>query len=195
MAMLRSTGLGGTVVFLGIVRDRAASPRSVAVDHVLAGLDGLAGDAHAGLTRPSCSRVLAQYPVRGTVIRNTRQVSLLSLEELAETAALLGIPALPPQWVGANLVLEGLPDVSRLPPSSRLVFDGGAVLTVDMENAPCQIPAREIGAEHPGVGKGYKSAAKGRRGVTAWVERAGGIAFGARVALHVPPSGAYPPLG
>lgn len=192
--MLRPTGLGGVVVFLGIVPDRAASLRSVAAARVAAGFDGLAGDAHAGLTRPSCSRVLAQYPRRGTEIRNTRQVSLLSVEELAETAALLGIPALPPEWVGANLALAGLPALTRLPPSSRLAFEGGAVLTVDMENAPCQFPAREIEAEHPGRGKGYRAAAKGRRGLTAWVERPGEIVLGARVALHVPPPGTYPPL-
>ena len=194
MAMLTPSGLGGRVAWLGIVPDRAASLRSVARARVEAGLDGLAGDAHAGLTRPSCSRVLAQYPVRGTEIRNTRQVSVLSVEELAETAERLGVPALPPEWVGANLVLEGLPALTRVPPASRLVFAGGAVLTVDMENAPCQFPAREIEAEHPGAGKGYKAAAQGRRGLTAWVERAGSIALGERVALHVPPLRPYPPL-
>lgn len=194
MAILAATAITGVVAFLGLVPDRAASLRSLPVERVTARFAGLDGDAHAGLTRPSCSRVRAQYPERGTEIRNTRQVSVLSVEELAETAAALRVPALPPEWVGANLTLAGIRALTMLPPASRLVFEGGAVLTVDMENAPCQFPAREIEVEHPGRGKGYKAAAQGRRGVTAWVEREGVIALGEAVRLHVPPQRAYPPL-
>jgi hypothetical protein len=132
MAILEPTAIEGRVAWLGRVPDRAASLRAVAAARLELGFDGIAGDAHAGLTRPSCSRVLAQYPARGTPIRNTRQVSILSVEELAETAAALGLPALAPEWVGANLVLEGVPMLTRLPPASRLVFAGGATLTVDL---------------------------------------------------------------
>lgn len=194
MAILVPTDIVGRVIFLGLVRDRAQSLRSEPAAAVEARFDGFAGDAHAGLTRPSCSRVLAQYPQRGTPIRNSRQASLLSAEELAATAAALGLEALPPEWVGANMALEGIPDFTRVPPASRLAFEGGAVLTVDMENAPCQFPAREIGAERPGRGKGYIAAARGRRGVTAWVEREGTIRLGEAVRLHVPPLRPYPPL-
>ena len=193
MAILTPTELTGRVVFLGRVPDRAAGPASVPADELAFGFEGVAGESHAGLTPPSCSRVTGQYP-KGTEIRNTRQVSILSTEELAETARLLGIPALPPEWVGASMVLEGIPDFTLVPPSSRLVFEGGASLTVDMENAPCQIPAREIETRHPGVGRGYKAAARNRRGVTAWVEREGVVRLGETVRLHVPPVRLYPPL-
>jgi hypothetical protein len=195
LAILTPTSIVGCVVFLGVVPDRAASLRSVAVEALDLNFAGIAGDCHAGLTRASCSRVTAQYPERGTPIRNTRQVSILSDEELAETAAALGLPRLAPEWVGANLVLQGIPRLTCLPPASRLVFSGGAVLTVDVENEPCQFPAREIEREHPGLGRGYKAAARGRRGLTAWVEREGRIVRGERVVLHAPPQRVYPPLG
>ncbi len=57
-----------------------------------ANLEGIEGDRHAGWTRKADARV-PFYP-RGTVIRNTRQVSLVSVEELAEMATALGLPAL-----------------------------------------------------------------------------------------------------
>lgn len=194
MAIIEPTSITGTVAFLGLVRDRAASPRSEPVERVEATFAGLVGESHFGLTRPSCSRVTAQHPVKGTAIRNTRQVSVLSREELAETAQAMGLDALPPEWVGANLVLTGVPMLTLLPPSSRLVFANGAVLTVDVENAPCHIPAREVEGERPGVGRSYKAAARGRRGVTAWVEREGTIALGETMRLHAPPQRPYPPL-
>ncbi len=50
---------------------------------------GFAGEVHAGETRPSCSRVLAQHP-RGTTIRNVRQLCVVSAEEMAAVAAELG---------------------------------------------------------------------------------------------------------
>ena len=111
-----------------------------------------------------------------------------------EIAAAMGLPAVQPEWLGANLVVEGLPDLTRLPPSSRLIFAGGASLVVDMENAPCQFPAREIEREHPGHGAAFRRAARHRRGVTAWVEREGRITLSDALRLHVPPQRPYPPL-
>lgn len=193
MAILKPTGLAGRVVFLGVVPDRAASLRSEPRERLAARFEGLEGDAHAGLTRPSCSRVTGQYR-KGTPIRNTRQVSLLSREEIAAAAAEIGLDTIDPCWLGANIVLEGLPELTLLPPSSRLIFESGASLVVDMENAPCVFPAKEIEAEHPGHGMRWKAAARGRRGVTAWVEAEGDIALHAVATLHTPPIRIYPPL-
>lgn len=193
MAILAPTALGGRVAWLGVVADRDASLRSGAVDAVELTFAGIAGESHAGLVRPSCSRVTAQYP-KGTPIRNVRQVSIVSAEEMAAIAAAMDLPALRPEWLGANLVVADLPDLTLLPPSSRLVFAGGAALVVDMENGPCQFPAREIEREHAGKGARFIAAARGRRGVTAWVEREGRVALGERFRLHVPPQRAYPPL-
>ncbi|SET37663.1 MOSC domain-containing protein [Oceanicella actignis] len=193
MPILSPTSIAGRVAFLGVVRDRRVTLRSEPLTAVEATFEGFAGECHGGLTRPSCSRVAAQYP-KGTEIRNARQVSILSVEELADIAARMGLEALRPEWLGANLVLEGIPDLTLLPPSSRLIFASGASIVVDMENGPCQFPAQEIERERPGKGKGFKPAAEGRRGLVGWVERPGPIALGDEVRLHVPPLRLYPHL-
>ena len=151
---------------------------------------GYAGEVHAGLTRPSCSRVLKQHP-RNTEIRNVRQLCVVSAEEMAEVAAEMGLAAMDYAWVGASLVLEGIPDLTHLPPSSRLQGPDGVTLVVDMENLPCQEPAVTIEKARPGQGKGFKAAAEGRRGVTAWVEREGVLRIGDEVRLHVPAQRAW----
>ena len=193
MAILQPTEIVGTVTYLGIVRDRDGSLCSEAVTRVDASFAGFEGEAHGGLIRPSCSRVRAQYPI-GTPIRNTRQISIVSVEELAMIAQAMGVEAVEPEWIGASLVVQGIPDFTHVPPSSRLLFEGGASLCVDMENAPCQLPARVIEDLLPGVGKRFKPAALGRRGVTAWVEAEGRIGIGEQMRLHVPPQRLYAPL-
>lgn len=193
MAILNPTDLAGRVVFLGVVPDRRVSLRSMGIERVRAGFEGFEGECHGGLTRRSCSRVSQQYP-KGTTIRNARQISILSREEIAATAAAIDLSELDPRLLGANLVLEGLPELTLLPPSSRLIFESGASLVIDMENGPCVFPAKEIEAEHPGHGTRWKSAAMGRRGVTAWVEAEGEIALNAIAVLHTPPNRLYPPL-
>lgn len=193
MPALVPTDHYATVTWLGRVPHRDA-PEIVteALTEVRLSFAGLAGEVHGGLTRPSCSRVTAQYP-RGTEIRNTRQLSIAGAEELEAIAAALGLEALDPAWLGASVVLRGIPDFTHLPPSSRLQGEGGVTLTVDMLNQPCQFPARTIEAAAPGHGKRFKAEAAGRRGVTAWVEREGTLRLGERMRLHVPGQRAWQP--
>ncbi|MFN4202509.1 MAG: MOSC domain-containing protein [Tabrizicola sp.] len=153
---------------------------------------GYAGEVHAGLTRPSCSRVLKQHP-KGTEIRNVRQLCVVSAEEMAEVARDMGLAAMDYAWVGASLVLEGIPDLTHLPPSSRLQGPDGVTLVVDMENLPCQEPAVTIEKARPGQGKGFKRAAEGKRGITAWVEREGVLRPGDALRLHIPAQRAWQP--
>lgn len=153
---------------------------------------GFQGEVHAGETRPSCSRVTKQHP-KNTTIRNVRQLCVVSAEEMAEVAADMGLAAMDYAWVGASLVLEGIPDLTHLPPSSRLQGPDGVTLVVDMENLPCQEPAVTIDKALPGQGKGFKTAAQGKRGVTAWVEREGTLRLGDEVRLHIPAQRAWNP--
>jgi hypothetical protein len=185
MPVLKPTDYRARIVWLGLVRDRDVALQAEAVDALVATFAGPEGEAHGGLTRPSCSRVTAQYP-KGTTIRNTRQFSGLSAEDLAEIAARMGVERLDPALVGATMVVEGIPDFSRVPPGSRLQAEGGATLVVDIENRPCTLPARPIEGRHPGYGAKFKAAAQGRRGITAWVEREGTFTMGEAVRLHVP---------
>jgi hypothetical protein len=75
--------------------------------------EGIPGDRHSGLYRESGPRE-PWYP-RGTPMRNERQLSILSAEENAEVAATMGIPELKPEWIGGNLLLSGVPQLSALP--------------------------------------------------------------------------------
>lgn len=184
MSVLKPTAFYGEILWLGRVGVEgllAAQPETT----LEARFDGVEGELHGGLTRPSCSRVLPQYP-RGTTIRNTRQFSILSDEELALIAAGMGLPALAPHLLGASMVLRGIPDFSHIPPGSRLQAGSGATLVVDIENRPCTLPAKGIEAAHPGFGAAFKPAANGRRGVVAWVEREGTLTIGDRMRLHIP---------
>lgn len=186
MPALVPTDFTGRITWLGRVPHRDAKPiEGQALTEMPLGFGGMAGEVHAGVTRPSCSRVTSQHP-RGTEIANTRQLSLLGAEELDAIAAELGLEALDPAWLGASVVIAGLPDFSHLPPSARLQGPDGATLVVDMQNRPCQFPAMTIEAARPGHGKAFKAAAEGRRGVTAWVERPGTLRPGDALRLHLP---------
>ena len=185
MQALKPTHYTARVTWLGRVTDRAARLEAEALAEAELTFAGIAGEAHGGVTRPSCSRVQAQHP-KGTEIRNVRQLSVLSAEEIAAIAGAMGVDALDPAWLGASLVIEGIPDFSHVPPSSRLQAPSGATLVIDMENRPCQLPARVIEGHRPGRGKLFKPAAEGRRGVTAWVEREGRIALDDVLRLHIP---------
>ncbi|MDT8327431.1 MAG: MOSC domain-containing protein [Roseovarius sp.] len=190
MPALMPTDFSGRITWLGRVANRAGSLEAEPLQEVAVGFGGVTGEEHGGLTRRSCSRVLSQHP-RDTVIRNVRQFSIVSAEELALIAAKMGLERIEPGWLGASMVVEGLADFTHLPPSSRLQGPDGVTLVVDMENRPCQLPARVIEGVHPGMGNAFKSAAKGRRGVTAWVEREGRLAVGDLLRLHVPDQRAW----
>jgi MOSC domain len=151
---------------------------------------GLTGESHSGLVRSSCVRVRHQYP-QGTEIRNTRQISIISIEELAIIADNMGIAELKPEWLGANLLVSGIPNFSQIPPSTRMIFAGGASLVVDLENSPCKYPGEIIERHHPGFGNLFAKAAVGRRGVTAWVEREGQINTDDSIKLYIPPQRIY----
>ncbi len=152
---------------------------------------GPEGDCHTGLTRKSDSRTLPLYK-RDIDIRNVRQVTLLAVEELADIADRLKIPAIDPSWFGANIVVKSVPDFTLLPPSTRLQFPSGATLVVDMENYPCSQIAKVVERHHPGTQFNVVKAAMHKRGVTAWVEREGEIHTGDSIKIVTPPNRLYP---
>lgn len=189
MPFLRETEFAAETVWLGLV-PAGTSLRAKAVDTLDLGFDGVKGERHEGLNRASCVRVSNLYP-KGTEIRNVRQLSVLSEEELQQIARDMGLDQLDPSYLGASIVLRGIPDFSHIPPSSRLQAKSGMTITVDMENAPCVLPGREIEADQPGHGAAFKPAAVGRRGITGWVERPGRIQLGDRLKLFIPDQPAW----
>jgi len=193
MPALLPTAFTGRIVWLGVNQGRAETLRNVAVQEMALTFAGNAGESRAGLTRPSCSRVIQQYP-RGTEIRNTRQICIMSAKDLARIAENMGIEAVDPAWLSASVVVEGIPDFTLIPPAARLIATNGTAITVDMENRPCHLPAPVINADMPDKGRAFKQAAKGLRGVTGWVEREGILRLNDEMVLHIPDQPIWPHL-
>ena len=186
-----ATTLEGTLTWTGWApADSFVTTDAGHLDLVYAGIDG---DLHSGLFRKSGARE-PWYP-RGTPMRNERQLSILSAEELAEVAAALGLPELPPAWIGGNLLLTGIPFLSRLPPRSILMFPSGAAIRIDGDNGPCRSSGRAIADRVPGRPElefGFVKAAKYKRGLLGWVEREGPIRPGDPVKIRVWEQALYP---
>ena len=185
MSSFRDPGYRATLEWLGCVGDRALSLRSSGRKEAFFSFAGMEEESHGGLTRAACVRVEDLYE-EGTEIRNTRQVSVVSSEELESIAEEMGLDSIDPGLLGANMVVRGIPDFTLVPPCSRLQFAGGVTLTIDLENLPCNLPAREIEIERSGFGRRFKAAAECRRGITAWVEREGTVRVGEGARLFVP---------
>jgi MOSC domain-containing protein YiiM len=190
MPLMTKLGFTGRVEALLKSGDRAAGLQKSQVDRLKLGFAGIDGDCHSGLTRLSDVRTIKQHP-RDTPIRNVRQLTLLSVEELADIAAIMEIPEVKPEWVGCNVVTSGIPDLTLLPPSSRLQFPSEATIVVDMENEPCRYPAEIIASHNPQAKVGFVKAAKHKRGITAWVEREGDISLGDQISIWIPPQRLY----
>ncbi|MEK1890871.1 MAG: molybdenum cofactor sulfurase [Phyllobacterium sp.] len=158
--------------------------------------DGIVGDFHAGSTRKSGGRE-PWYP-RGTEMRNERQLSILAPDELVQVARGMGLAELRAEWIGANMLIDGVPSLSLLPPRTLLFFEGGVTLKVDGQNAPCKVAGRSIG-EHAGTADPVTTAldfvriSRRLRGIVAWVEKPGTIRGGEKVDVRVPEQWIYQP--
>ena len=190
MALFTKLKIQATVEALLLRADRKSGFEKAEADRLSLTFSGPAGDCHAGLTRKSDVRTLAFYP-RNVDIRNVRQVTLVSTEELADIAQILGVPEIQPSWLGANLVTRGIPNLTMLPPSTRLQFPSGATLVVDMENKPCRQIADVIGQHFPEAQMHVVKASQQKRGVTAWVEREGDVVVGDTIGAWIPPQRLY----
>lgn len=190
MPLMTKLNLSGRVEALLKNSDRATGLEKSRTDSLKLRFDGIEGDCHSGLTRKADVRTIKQYP-RDTPIRNVRQLTLLSVEELADIAHIMEIPEVKPEWVGANVVTSGIPDLTLLPPSARMQFPSGATIVVDMENEPCRYPAEIIEKHNPEQKTGFVKAAKNKRGLTAWVEREGDVALGDPITIWIPPQRLY----
>jgi hypothetical protein len=165
-----------------------------ATDELRLGFEGIEGDFHAGYTRKSGGRE-PWYP-RATEMRNERQLSIVAPDELALIAERMDIAEVKPEWIGANLVVEGLARLSMLPSGTMLFFKGGVTLKVDGQNGPCRIAGRSV-AEHASMADQeagsllFPKVAKRLRGLVAWVEKPGVIRPGQDISVRVPEQWIY----
>ncbi|MCY8916112.1 MOSC domain-containing protein [Bacillus atrophaeus] len=146
---------------------------------------GIPGDLHFGLSK----RAGAREPMykRGTEIFNRRQISIVSAEECAEIAGKMGVPDIFPEWLGANVEISGLPELTSLHEGSRLIFPSGAALLCEGENHPCIQPGEVIQSYYPDkpkIASAFVRHAMGRRGIVCVVERPGAVFAGDSIEVH-----------
>jgi len=158
-------------------------------ESLTAEIGGFAGDKHQGLTRKAWK---GDWESAGTVRRNERQWSGVSVEELAHiTERLTLTELLSPDTLGANLCVEGIPEFSLLPKGTKLLFPSGAVLLVEGYNPPCAEMGAQIMSKHvtrsgePLAATAWLRLAVGRRGVVGIVDVPGVIKAGDEVEVRV----------
>jgi hypothetical protein len=174
---LRNT-LAGQLTGLGIADTRGEFVTR-SVERLKLTYAGIEGDRHFGLT--AFSGVRQKHLPRGSQIRNARQLSLLSEEELEVIAQAVAAPRIDFSWLGGNLLTRGIPALTQLPPSTRLVFPSGATICIDMDNLPCTNPGKVAAKHLNGDGhfaSRFVEAAMNRRGLVGWVEREGELELG-----------------
>ncbi|HNP35277.1 MAG TPA: hypothetical protein PKK10_05445 [Woeseiaceae bacterium] len=108
-------------------------------------LDGIVGDRHRGYERRAWA---GDKQAKGTVRRNERQWSGVSLEELAAIAQAMGLGGgLDAGTLGANFCFSGISEFSRLPRGSVLRFPSGAVVIVEEYNPPCLDMGKQLASQ------------------------------------------------
>jgi len=164
----------GRIAGLYVGNSKGAVKRPVS--SVLLTLDGIEGDAHGGRTHKTGAREPAFR--RGTLVANTRQISLVSVEELKDVASRLGITYIDPAWVAANIATEGAGPITQLTPGTLLRAPSGATIYIAELNSPCQVAARLIAQHVACEDASFVRHAKGRRGVVGFVYAPGALQIG-----------------
>jgi MOSC domain-containing protein YiiM len=153
-------------------------------------LDGFPGDRHRGFERVAWGA--GDKDPEGTVRRNERQWSGVSVEELAIIERKMDLKEpLTAAALGANICVEGIPSFSQLPKSTRLLFPSGAALAVEECNPPCSDMGAQITAKYTArsgeraAGHLFASRAFGLRGVVGVVDVPGVIRAGDKVVVQM----------
>jgi hypothetical protein len=148
---------------------------------------GIRGDRHFGVTFPADARQ-PMYP-RGTEILNKRQISILAMEEVEKVAEELGIDHIRAEWLGANLLVKGIPELTKLPVLTRFLFPSGAGLINEGENKPCIHAGNEVQRNYPQnetLARAFVKKAMGRRGIVCSVERPEAIRLHDKIKIMLP---------
>ena len=152
-------------------------------------LAGVVGDRHQSYERSAWQ---GDKQPKGTIRRNERQWSAVSVEELLEIQAAMDVnEPLTATCLGANLCLSGVAELSRLPKGTLLKFPSGAELSVEEYNPPCHDMSKKLAAMYSTrsgeslSSTAFSVAAKLTRGVVGVVEVAGAINAGDEVTVEV----------
>ena len=152
-------------------------------------LDGIRGDRHRSYVRKTWA---GDKQPQGTTRRNERQWSAVSVEELDDIARTMNIAEpLTATSLGANICLQGIPELSLLPKGTLLKFPSGAELIVEEYNPPCKDMSEIQAAKHTQKSgeklslTTFSVASKLSRGVVGVVEAAGVINAGDEVTVTI----------
>jgi|TARA_B110000438_G_C15539726_1_gene532224 MOSC domain-containing protein YiiM len=141
--MKRSIGQVDSV-YLGSSEDELGKQSHLVLN---AQLSGFVGDRHGSLEREAWAK--GDKQVSGTIRRNERQWSAVSVEELADITEKMNLTQpLSAASVGANLCLSGVTNLSHLPKGSILKFPSGAELIVEEYNPPCVDMDEKLASMH-----------------------------------------------
>ena len=158
-------------------------------DFITVELDGIVGDRHRSPTRRCWA---GDKQPEGTVRRNERQWSAVSVEELEEISVGMDLKdVLTPAEVGANLCIAGIAQLSRLPKGTVLRFPSGAELVVVEYNPPCHDMGKRLAEKHTTTAgeapssTAFSKAAKLKRGIVGIVDVPGAISAGDKVEADV----------
>lgn len=176
----------------GLYKAEGSNFQTSAVEELSLTFDGIPGDFHAGPTRKSGGR--EPWYKRGTEMRNERQLSILAPDELRTVAGRLDIPELKPEWIGGNLLLEGVDSLTMLPPRTLLFFDNGVTIKIDGDNGPCRLSGRAIASQYEGrqdIETMFSRQAQHLRGLVGWVEKPGSISVGEEFEARIMPQWIY----
>ena len=156
---------------------------------LVAEIGGFDGDKHQGPVRKTWG---GEWQPKGTIRRNERQWSGVSVEELAHITERLELTELlSPETLGANLCIEGIPEFSLLPKGSLLIFPSGAVLQVEEYNPPCIDMGAQIASKYstrsgePLTDKMWLRPSAGRRGLVGVIDYPGEVRVGDEVEIRV----------
>ena len=178
-----------------------------AVSRIRFGPQGPEGDSHCGFSRKLSGHDsdyirTSNLKKKEDEVFNWRSWTAISQEEMSSVSQDLEV-VIPQGCLLENMVVTGIPNFSKLPPTSRLVFPkhdqselfdqhavGQAILAVWEENSPCRHVGERLEKHYgeDGLMARFVAAAQGKRGVMGFVLSAGLVKVGDPIEV-------YPPMG
>jgi hypothetical protein len=168
------------------------------IERTLFLLDGPYHENHAGFQRKLSGHdseyIRTSSLTKGATVFNWRTWTGLSSEEISKIEQELGVK-IPLGCLLENITVSGIPNFSKLAPTTRLVFpvrekvlSKQAILAVWEENGPCKHVGKRL-ADHHGsfdLMTKFVAAAHGKRGVMGIVLAPGLIEVGDEVLVYPP---------
>ena len=158
-------------------------------DYIDIELDGIVDDSHRGYTRETWA---GDKQPKGTIRRNERQWSAVSVEELKSISDEMDLTAqIDAGVLGSNICLEGIPKLSSLPKGTILKFASGVELMVEEYNPPCSDMGQKISSlytknsDEKVSNTAFSKASKISRGIVGTIETRGRISKGDHVVVSV----------